>query len=227
MKKIIFAAIFLLAMGLSGMQGAVAQKKNDKKAVRVEMTTTEGKMVFELYNDTPLHRDNFVKLVKNHTYDSLLFHRVIKKFMIQGGDPNSRNAKPGQMLGDGTLGYTVPAEFRDNHFHVKGALCAARQGDQVNPRKESSASQFYIVQGQVWDEATLNMMEQRMGKKFTAEQRKAYTTVGGTPHLDGDYTVFGMLVEGMDVLDRIADVPTGAADRPKADVRILKVKVIK
>ena len=214
-------------MGLSGMQGAVAQKKNDKKAVRVEMTTTEGKMVFELYNDTPLHRDNFVKLVKNHTYDSLLFHRVIKKFMIQGGDPNSRNAKPGQMLGDGTLGYTVPAEFRDNHFHVKGALCAARQGDQVNPRKESSASQFYIVQGQVWDEATLNMMEQRMGKKFTAEQRKAYTTVGGTPHLDGDYTVFGMLVEGMDVLDRIAAVPTGAADRPKADVRILKVKVIK
>jgi peptidyl-prolyl cis-trans isomerase B (cyclophilin B) len=227
MKKIIFAAIFLLVMGLSGMQGAVAQKKNDKKAVRVEMTTTEGKMVFELYNDTPLHRDNFVKLVKNHTYDSLLFHRVIKKFMIQGGDPNSRNAKPGQMLGDGTLGYTVPAEFRDNHFHVKGALCAARQGDQVNPRKESSASQFYIVQGQVWDEATLNMMEQRMGKKFTAEQRKAYTTVGGTPHLDGDYTVFGMLVEGMDVLDRIAAVPTGAADRPKADVRILKVKVIK
>ena len=147
--------------------------------------------------------------------------------MIQAGDPQSRHARPGQMLGDGTLGYTVPAEFRNEHFHQKGALCAARQGDNVNPKKESSASQFYIVQGQVWDNNTLDMMEKRLGKTITAEQRKVYTTVGGTPHLDGDYTVFGQLVEGMDVVDRIAAVRTGAADRPVNDVRILSVKVIK
>ena len=191
------------------------------------MVTTEGRMVFVLFNDTPQHRDNFLKLVNEHTYDSLLFHRVIKNFMIQGGDPQSRHARPGQVLGDGTLGYTVPAEFKKNHFHQKGALCAARQGDNVNPRKESSASQFYIVQGQVWDVRTLDMMAQRYGKTFTEEQRKVYTTVGGTPHLDGDYTVFGQLVEGMDVVDKIAAVKTGMADRPVEDVRILSVKVIK
>ena len=227
MKKIIFAAFFLLAYCLGVSQSVVAQNKTKGKEVRVEMTTTEGRMVFVLFNDTPLHRDNFLKLVKEHTYDSLLFHRVIKNFMIQGGDPQSRHARPGQMLGDGTLGYTVPAEFRKEHIHQKGALCAARQGDNVNPRKESSASQFYIVQGQVWDDKTLDMMEKRFGRVFTAEQRKVYTTVGGTPHLDGDYTVFGQLVEGMDVVDRIASVRTGNADRPVADVRILSVKVIK
>lgn len=227
MKKITILAFFLLALTLGRSQNAVPQTKKVDRPVKVEMTTSMGKMVFVLYNDTPLHRDNFLKLVKEHTYDSLLFHRVIKNFMIQAGDPNSRNAKPNQMLGDGTLGYTVPAEFRPNHIHKKGALCAARQGDNINPRKESSASQFYVVQGQVWDDKTLNMMEQRFGKKFTAEQRKIYTTVGGTPHLDGDYTVFGELVEGMEVVDKIAAVETGAADRPVKDVRILKVKVIK
>ncbi|MBP5342212.1 MAG: peptidylprolyl isomerase [Bacteroidales bacterium] len=227
MKKITILAFFLLALTLGWSQNAVPQTKKVDRPVMVEMTTSMGKMVFVLYNDTPLHRDNFLKLVKEHTYDSLLFHRVIKNFMIQAGDPNSRNAKPNQMLGDGTLGYTVPAEFRPNHIHKKGALCAARQGDNINPRKESSASQFYVVQGQVWDDKTLNMMEQRFGKKFTAEQRKIYTTVGGTPHLDGDYTVFGELVEGMEVVDKIAAVETGAADRPVKDVRILKVKVIK
>ena len=227
MKKITFAAIFLLAISFVCAQSAVAQGQKKDKGVRVEMVTTEGRMVFVLYDDTPLHRDNFLKLVKNHTYDGLLFHRVIKNFMIQGGDPNSRDAKPGQMLGDGTLGYTVPAEFRPNHIHVKGALCAARQGDNVNPKKESSASQFYIVQGQVWDDKTLDMMEKRFGKTFTAEQRKAYTTEGGTPHLDGDYTVFGQLTEGMEVLDRIAATPTGQADRPTKDVRIVSVRLIK
>ncbi|MBP5527816.1 MAG: peptidylprolyl isomerase [Bacteroidales bacterium] len=227
MKKITFAAFFLLALSLGIPQSVVAQSKNKDKEVRVEMVTTEGRMVFVLFNDTPQHRDNFLKLVNEHTYDSLLFHRVIKNFMIQGGDPQSRHARPGQMLGDGTLGYTVPAEFKKNHFHQKGALCAARQGDNVNPRKESSASQFYIVQGQVWDVRTLDMMAQRYGKTFTEEQRKVYTTVGGTPHLDGDYTVFGQLVEGMDVVDKIAAVKTGMADRPVEDVRILSVKVIK
>lgn len=227
MKKITFAAFFLLTLCVGLPQTIVAQNKTKGKEVRVEMVTTEGRMVFVLFNDTPLHRDNFLKLVKEHTYDSLLFHRVINRFMIQAGDPQSRHARPGQMLGDGTLGYTVPAEFRNEHFHQKGALCAARQGDNVNPKKESSASQFYIVQGQVWDNNTLDMMEKRLGKTITAEQRKVYTTVGGTPHLDGDYTVFGQLVEGMDVVDRIAAVRTGAADRPVNDVRILSVKVIK
>lgn len=227
MKKITILAFFLLALTLGWSQNAVPQTKKVDRPVKVEMTTSMGKMVFVLYNDTPLHRDNFLKLVKEHTYDSLLFHRVIKNFMIQAGDPNSRHAKTNQMLGDGTLGYTVPAEFRPNHIHKKGALCAARQGDNINPRKESSASQFYVVQGQVWDDKTLNMMEQRFGKKFTAEQRKIYTTIGGTPHLDGDYTVFGELVEGMEVVDKIAAVETAVADRPVKDVRILKVKVIK
>ena len=193
----------------------------------VEMVTSQGKITFLLYDETPLHRDNFLKLVKNHTYDGLLSHRVIKDFMVQAGDPKSRDAKPGQPLGDGTLGYTVPAEFRADLIHKRGALCAARQGDQVNPKKASSASQFYIVQGQVWDDKTLDMMEQRFGKKFTAEQRKVYTTVGGTPHLDGDYTVFGEVVDGMDVVNKIAAVQCDRMDRPLQDVKIISVKVLK
>ena len=193
----------------------------------VEMVTSQGKITFLLYDETPLHRDNFLKLVKNHTYDGLLFHRVIKDFMVQAGDPKSRDAKPGQPLGDGTLGYTVPAEFRADLIHKRGALCAARQGDQVNPKKASSASQFYIVQGQVWDDKTLDMMEQRFGKKFTAEQCKVYTTVGGTPHLDGDYTVFGEVVDGMDVVNKIAAVQCDRMDRPLQDVKIISVKVLK
>lgn len=193
----------------------------------VEMVTSQGKITFLLYDETPLHRDNFLKLVKNHTYDGLLFHRVIKDFMVQAGDPKSRDAKPGQPLGDGTLGYTVPAEFRADLIHKRGALCAARQGDQVNPKKASSASQFYIVQGQVWDNKTLDMMEQRFGKKFTAEQRKVYTTVGGTPHLDGDYTVFGEVVEGMEVVNKIAAVQCDRMGRPLQDVKIISVKVLK
>ena len=193
----------------------------------IEMVTSQGKITLRLYDETPLHRDNFLKLVENHTYDGLLFHRVIKNFMVQAGDPNSRNAKPGQPLGDGTLGYTVPAEFRPNLIHKRGALCAARQGDQVNPKKASSATQFYIVQGQVWDDKALDMMEQRFGKKFTGEQRKVYTTVGGTPHLDGDYTVFGEVVDGMDVVNKIADVVCDRMDRPVEDVKIISVKMIK
>ena len=193
----------------------------------IEMVTSQGKIALRLYDETPLHRDNFLKLVENHTYDGLLFHRVIKNFMVQAGDPKSRDAKPGQPLGDGTLGYTVPAEFRPNLIHKRGALCAARQGDQVNPKKASSATQFYIVQGQVWDDKTLDMMEQRFDKKFTAEQRKVYTTVGGTPHLDGDYTVFGEVVDGMDVINKIAEMPCDRMDRPVEDVKIISVKVIK
>ena len=193
----------------------------------IEMVTSQGKITLRLYDETPLHRDNFLKLVENHTYDGLLFHRVIKNFMVQAGDPKSRDAKPGQPLGDGTLGYTVPAEFRPALMHKRGALCAARQGDQVNPKKASSATQFYIVQGQVWDDKTLDMMEQRFGKKFTAEQRKVYTTLGGNPHLDGDYTVFGEVVDGMEVVNKISDLPCDRMDRPVEDVKIISVKVIK
>ena len=227
MKKISFLVFFLTAALMLSAQTTTNQKVNMSKGTMVEMTTTMGKITLRLYDETPLHRDNFLKLVKNGTYDGLLFHRVIKDFMIQAGDPKSRNAKPGQPLGDGTLGYTVPAEFRPELIHKCGALCAARQGDQINPKKESSASQFYIVQGQVWDDKTLDMMEMRFGKKFTAEQRKVYTTVGGTPHLDGDYTVFGEVVDGMEVVNKIADVKCDRMARPVEDVRIISVKVIK
>ena len=227
MKKISFLVIFFAAAFLSSAQVATNQKVNKAKGTMIEMVTSQGKIALRLYDETPLHRDNFLKLVENHTYDGLLFHRVIKNFMVQAGDPKSRDAKPGQPLGDGTLGYTVPAEFRPALMHKRGALCAARQGDQVNPKKASSATQFYIVQGQVWDDKTLDMMEQRFGKKFTAEQRKVYTTVGGTPHLDGDYTVFGEVVDGMDVINKIAEMPCDRMDRPVEDVKIISVKVIK
>ena len=227
MKKISFLVIFFAAMLLSSAQVATNQKVNKAKGTMIEMVTSQGKITLRLYDETPLHRDNFLKLVENHTYDGLLFHRVIKNFMVQAGDPKSRDAKPGQSLGDGTLGYTVPAEFRPELIHKRGALCAARQGDQVNPKKASSATQFYIVQGQVWDDKTLDMMEQRFGKKFTAEQRKVYTTMGGTPHLDGDYTVFGEVVDGMEVVNKISDMPCDRMDRPVEDVKIISVKVIK
>ena len=197
------------------------------KGVSVKMVTNYGDMVLLLYDETPLHRDNFVKLVEDGTYNGLLFHRVIEHFMVQAGDPQSRDAKPGARLGAGTLGYTVPAEIKPGLFHKRGALCAARQGDEVNPKRESSASQFYIVQGNVWSEADLNMMEQRFGKHFTDEQRQVYTTLGGTPHLDGDYTVFGELVEGMDVVNKIAAAPRDRFDRPVEDIRIISVEVIK
>lgn len=227
MKKISFLVFFLTAALFLSAQTTTNQKVKMNKGTMVEMTTTQGKITLRLYDETPLHRDNFLKLAKEGTYDGLLFHRVIKDFMIQAGDPKSRDAKPGQPLGDGTLGYTVSAEFRPELIHKRGALCAARQGDQVNPKKESSASQFYIVQGQVWDDKTLDMMELRFGKKYTPEQRKVYTTVGGTPHLDGDYTVFGEVVDGMDVVNKIAEAKCDRMDRPVEDVRIISVKVIK
>ena len=195
--------------------------------MKVKIQTMLGDIVVRLYDETPIHRDNFLKLAKEGYYDGTLFHRVIKGFMIQGGDPDSKNAKAGQMLGEGDLGYKIPAEFRENHINKRGALCAARQGDDVNPKKESSASQFYIVQGRKWSDGEMNMMEQRFGKKYSDEHRKIYAEEGGAPHLDGDYTVFGEVLEGMDVVDKIAAVKTDPMDRPLEDVRILSVKVIK
>lgn len=227
MKKISFLSFFLFAALSVGSQNIDLQKENSNMSTFVELQTSYGKIVLLLYDDTPLHHDNFIKLVNDKVYDGLLFHRVIEGFMIQGGDPDSKNAKPGQMLGEGDLGYTIPAEFRENHINKRGALCAARQGDDVNPKKESSASQFYIVQGRTWNDDDMNMMERRFGKHYTAEQRKIYAEEGGAPHLDGDYTVYGEVVEGMDVVDRIAAAKRDRFDRPLEDIKIISAKVIK
>ena len=181
-----------------------------------------------LYSETPMHAENFVKLAQEGYYDGQLFHRVISGFMIQTGDPNSKTAKKGQLLGGGGPGYTIPGEFHPSLYHKKGALATARQGDQVNPNKESSGSQFYIVQGEVLSDAQLNAMEANGSHiKFTPEQRTIYKTIGGTPHLDYTYTVFGEVVEGLEVIDKIASVPTDRMNRPFDDVKIIKLTVIK
>lgn len=198
----------------------------------VLLRTNYGDLVLRLSDETPLHRDNFIKLVKRRYYKDVLFHRVIQHFMIQSGDPDSRKAAGGKPLGEGGPGYTVPAEFREELFHRKGALAAAREGDNVNPQKASSGSQFYIVQGKVWTSGALDTLEIKRlnGRKIPAACREVYTTVGGTPHLDQNYTVFGQLIKGYDVLDQIAAVPTSKAkdrDRPIRNVRILKAKMIK
>jgi cyclophilin family peptidyl-prolyl cis-trans isomerase len=212
MKKLILAALVLVGLTCQ------AQKNNTEKETVVVIKTNMGTIKAKLYNDTPLHRDNFIKLVNEGWYNGSPFHRVIKDFMIQGGQNANGQLDPG---------YTIPAEFKDNHFHKKGALAAARQGDQVNPKKASSGSQFYIVQGKVYDERTLDMFETRMGKVFSARQRQAYQTVGGTPHLDGDYTVFGEVIEGLDVVDKIAAVETGRMDVPVKPVIINSVTIEK
>lgn len=224
-KKISLLFVFLSFLFCAHSQKVVQQHKTGEKVYFVKIETSYGDIVVKLYNETPKHRDNFLKLVKEGTYDGLLFHRVINQFMIQGGDPNSRNAKPGQMLGDGELGYTIPAEFVPGLYHKRGALAAARQGDQVNPQKASSSCQFYIVQGNTWTADRLKMVEDRYGKTFTPEQAKVYATLGGTPFLDGDYTVFGEVVEGLEVVDKIAAVPCGPMDRPVEDVK-MKMTVI-
>lgn len=235
-KKVAFLIIFSALVFVACSQKPVKNADNQSESAVMEAPAPEessyvlietdfGNITVRLYNETPRHRDNFIKLVKEGFYDGLLFHRVIKNFMIQGGDPKSKDAQPGQMLGDGGLPYTVPAEFVPTLFHKKGALAAARQGDNVNPNKESSSCQFYIVQGNVWNPNQLKMMEYQMQKHFSQAQIDAYTTVGGTPHLDGDYTVFGEVVDGLDVVDKIAAVQCGQFDRPVKDVK-MKMKVI-
>lgn len=195
----------------------------------VELVTTKGTMVIRLSDSTPLHRDNFLKLVKQHYYDGILFHRVIKEFMVQAGDPKSKDAKPGEPLGEGGPGYTVPAEFRAGLFHKKGMIAAARTGDQVNPSRASSGSQFYIVQGKVFTDAELNQIElQRMGgNKLPEDHRQIYKTIGGVPHLDMTYTVFGEVIKGQSVIDSIAGVTTNDRNRPVSDVRIVKATLVK
>ena len=196
------------------------------KACLVELETEFGSMIIQLYDATPKHQDNFVKLAEEGFYDSLLFHRVIPNFMVQGGDPDSKDAQPGQSLGSGGPGYTVEAEFVDSLIHLKGALAAARTGDAANPQKRSSGSQFYIVQGQQMTEDMLNRIEAQKGIRYSKEQREAYLEVGGTPFLDREYTVFGRVVEGLDVLDKIASVQTDGRDRPVDDVT-MKIRVIR
>lgn len=272
--------ILLIILACSAVACKSGQKKdgNMEKETVLKIETFMGDIKVKLYNETPKHRDNFIKLAKDGTYNGTLFHRVIKDFMVQAGDPESKNAPKGKMLGSGDVGYTVPAEFvYPKYFHKKGALSAARQGDEVNPKKESSGCQFYIVTGKVFNDSTLLNMEQQKNQNkvteafnalaqkhmkeiykmrkandqdglyalqdtlfiqaeaeaakqpdfhFTPEQIKAYTTVGGTPHLDGEYTVFGEVVEGMDIVDKIQQVKTDRSDRPEEDVKIINVSVI-
>lgn len=222
MKK---TALLILCMLTSTL--LLAQTKTTENSVMIQMETTAGTMVLQLYNETPKHRDNFIKLANEGYYDGLLFHRVIKAFMIQGGDPDSKTATKGQQLGQGGPGYTVEAEINPAIFHIKGSLAAARMGDAVNPEKASSGSQFYIVQGRIFNDNELNSIEMRNGMKYSAETRELYKTVGGTPHLDGAYTVFGKVVEGLEVIDAIAASPTAPGDRPLEDVKIIAVKVLK
>lgn len=195
-----------------------------EKPKKVEIVTDYGKIVVKLYNETPLHRDNFIQLASEGFYDGLLFHRVIKDFMIQGGDPDSRNAGPDVMLGSGGVSYRIPAEFNPALHHKKGALAAARDN---NPEKASSGCQFYIVKGKTFSDQDLNMFESRMATKYTEKQRNDYKTIGGTPHLDMGYTVFGEVVSGLEVIDKIAEVATKPGDRPVQDVKMLSVKLLK
>lgn len=215
-RSVILAILCLFSLNIS------AQKKSNKDEV-VTITTNQGTMRFILFDEAPKHKANFIKLAKDKFYDGLLFHRVIDDFMIQGGDPNSRNAKPDDMLGKGDNGYKIPAEFSPKLFHQKGALAAARDN---NPAKESSGCQFYIVQGRKWSKPDLEKQATRAARKLTDDQKKVYETVGGTPHLDGSYSVFGQLIDGMDVIDKIGSVERDERDRPEKDVA-MKVSVKK
>lgn len=279
-QTLILLLISLIVTGASAQKSSSGKKKQNTAEVKelnqkVRITTEYGDMVILLYDKTPLHRDNFIKLVNDSFYNGTLFHRVIQEFMIQGGDPDSKNAQPGAMLGDGGPGYTVKAEFDPALFHKRGTLCAARMADNVNPMKESSGSQFYIVQGKKFSPSELSnveirvnqskraeiingiianppkelkakvdsaravgtnesytalvkdiepVVEKELAKKgvfaFTEEQKKVYTTVGGAPHLDGNYTVFGEVVEGMEVIEKIAAVQKDKNDRPLTDIKM-------
>jgi peptidyl-prolyl cis-trans isomerase B (cyclophilin B) len=220
-KKQNMKKLMLFALALSIGLNAFADGKGKNKFVVVE--TTMGTMKLELFADVPQHSENFLKLVEQGFYDSLLFHRVIPQFMIQGGDPASKKAEAGTMLGNGDIGYKIPAEFMPQYHHKKGALAAARDN---NPEKASSGCQFYIVQGKLFTDADLTNLEQAKGSKLTEQARNDYKTIGGTPHLDGAYTVYGQLVEGFDVLEKISQVPGNQMNRPNEDVRIISMKIV-
>ncbi|MEZ0609809.1 peptidylprolyl isomerase [Fibrella sp. WM1] len=213
----------LLLVSIALLLATVAFGQNTrKKDYLVEIKTDLGKIHLILFEQTPKHRENFIKLVKEGYYNDVLFHRVIDKFMIQGGDPDSKTAVAGQALGSGDAGYTIPAEFLPTLFHRKGAVAAARDN---NPQKASSGAQFYIVQGRVWNEEDLQKQIDRGHTRaperiYTDEQKQVYKTLGGTPHLDGSYTVFGQILDGYDVVDAIARQPRDAKDRPLKDIRM-------
>lgn len=220
-KKIITLTLVIITL----MSFNMLPPKGEKET-KVLISTEYGDIKIKLYNETPKHRDNFIKLVKEEFYNETLFHRVIANFMIQGGDPDSKNAAPGKALGEGGPGYTIPAEINSALIHKKGALSAARMGDNVNPLRESSGSQFYLVQGKKATKAELEQMSARNGNKYTEEQIKTYETIGGTPFLDMNYTVFGEVIEGLDVIDKIAAVEKDRRDRPKKDVK-MTMKIVK
>ena len=277
-NKILLICLAFIALPAcsAGSKKQTNHHMENEKRTLVKLETTMGNITVALYNETPKHRDNFIKLVKEGVYDSTLFHRVIKQFMIQAGDPDSKNASDTAMLGSGDVGYTIPAEFNPKFFHKKGVLAAARQGDDVNPEKASSGCQFYIVTGRKFTEPQLLGMENKINEqreealfdslarqhmkeiykmrkagdnagllelqdtleaqareladkeekfRFTPEQIKAYSTIGGAPHLDGSYTVFGEVTEGMEVVDNIEIAKTNRADRPIENIRILKASI--
>lgn len=211
-----FRKIGLLILSIF-LVGAAWAKTPEYHYVRI--VTDKGECLLRLYNETPKHRDNFVKLVKDGFYEGLMFHRVINHFMVQGGDPESRYAAEKQPLGEGGPDYKIPAEIQEGIIHKKGTIGAARDN---NPAKQSSASQFYLVQGRVFTPAGLDSLEEfrLKGERLTAQQREVYTTIGGTPHLDGNYTVFGELLDGVEIIDRIAEVKTDERDRPVKDIRM-------
>ncbi len=220
MNKKLTIAIFALIVGIS------AYSQYEYPDVVIE--TTKGTLKVMLYDNTYQHSENFIKLVEEGFYDNVLFHRVIKDFMIQAGDNTTKNAKPGQRLGTGGKKYTIPAEFFSEYYHKKGALAAARQGDNVNPTKASSGSQFYIVEGVKYDSTILSkFVKSKMHPPFSPEQKEVYSTIGGTPHLDYQYTVFGEVYEGIEVVDAISKEPGDAANRPLNDIRIIKMYTIK
>ncbi len=223
--------LFLIAATGVNAQSKVKLRKKDRKR-NVSLITSKGEIIIRLSDSTPLHRDNFLRLVKSHFYDSIIFHRVINEFMIQAGDPKTKRMTPDVKPGENDQGYTVPAEFRTGLFHKKGVIAAARTGDDVNPQKASSGSQFYLVQGKVFTDSGLDSVEniRLKGRKLPLEHRAVYKTVGGTPHLDQNYTVFGEIISGLSVVDTIAAVPTNgreSGDRPLEHVRIIKASLVK
>lgn len=227
--RILVFVCFLVVGVAAQAQEQVRLRKKDRRR-DVELVTTAGNIRLRLHDATPLHRDNFLRLVKTHYFDSILFHRVISGFMIQAGDPASKTAAAGQRLGSGGPGYTVPAEIRPDLYHHKGALAAARNGDNVNPERRSSASQFYIVQGKTFTDAQMDSLElARVKKPIPQPHRAVYKTTGGTPQLDQQYTVFGFVVKGLEVVDAIATTPVTRelGDRPVQDVRIVRARLVK
>lgn len=232
MKKLILSLLLLVATATAAT--AQTMTIDTTNCAEVLLTTTAGDIRIRLYNETPLHRDNFLKLVREHVYDSVLFHRTITDFMIQAGDPFNKHPEPGQQVGEGTLPYTVPAEIRmPAIYHKRGAVAAARENDDVNPGRRSDACQFYIVWGRTHSSKSIEQQQERIDTlfdgsiKFSDEAIRTYRKVGGTPHLDGWYTVFGEVLEGMDAVDQIQRTPTDDYDRPLTDQRIIKATIIK